>query len=177
MTRFLVALTLLLPLSARAEPQPAVLELMHYMDVTAACFDGAEDRAEAGACIGLGSDICMESEEGGFSTIGMMFCLMAEEHSWDILLNRDYGPMMQGLRAMDAEESESFPQFAARADSLRNAQRAWIELRDADCALEYAMWGAGSMRQIAGAQCGLQRTAERTIYLRFLGLAMIGEDG
>lgn len=49
------------------------------------------------------------------------------------------------------------------------AQRAWIALRDGDCALEYAMWGSGSMGQIAGATCLLDKTAERTIYLRFLG--------
>jgi uncharacterized protein YecT (DUF1311 family) len=42
-------------------------------------------------------------------------------------------------------------------------------LRDADCTLEYAMWGSGSMRQIAGSGCRMRRPAERTIYLKFLG--------
>ena len=76
---------------------------------------------------------------------------------------------MAGLRADDTQEAEFFPEFANRADSLLAAQRAWIVLRDADCGLEYAMWGSGSMRQIAGAGCRMQRTAERTIYLKFLG--------
>jgi uncharacterized protein YecT (DUF1311 family) len=82
--------------------------------------------------------------------------------------------MMDGMKAMDADDAELFPEFANRADSLRDAQRAWIPLRDAQCALEYAMWGSGSMRQIAGAACLLDLTAKRVIYLRFLGESMRG---
>jgi uncharacterized protein YecT (DUF1311 family) len=70
---------------------------------------------------------------------------------------------------MDAQERDTFPEFANRAESLQAAQRAWIPLRDADCSLEYAMWGSGSMRQIASADCGMRLTGERAIYLKFLG--------
>jgi len=49
---------------------------------------------------------------------------------------------------------------------LRDAQRAWIAYRDANCAMEYGLWGAGSMRQIAGADCQMRMTAERMLELR-----------
>lgn len=159
----------LLPLALQAQPQPAVLELMHYTVVTETCLGAAADASDASTCIGQAASRCMDNEQGGHSTVGMMFCLLAEKEAWDRLLNTQYAATMEGLRREDTQEAEVFPEFANRADSLRDAQRAWIPLRDADCALEYAMWGSGSMRQIAGADCLLQRTADRTIYLKFLG--------
>jgi uncharacterized protein YecT (DUF1311 family) len=174
MIRALTLSILFAPLCAHAEPQPAVADLMPYMDVATTCFDGAGDSAAAGACVGQGTATCMASETDGETTVGMMFCTLAEYEAWDRLLNRDYGPMMDGMKAMDADDAELFPEFANRADSLRDAQRAWIPLRDTQCALEYAMWGSGSMRQIAGASCLLDLTAKRVIYLRFLGEGMRG---
>lgn len=158
-----------LPIAALAEPQPAVLELMPFMDGVAPCLAAAQTESTARACIGQGAGLCMNAEDQNQTTIGMMFCLQAEGEAWDRLLNSQYQSAMTGLREMDEQDREYFPEFANRADSLRAAQRAWIPLRDADCSLEYAMWGSGSMRQIAGADCGMRLTAERTIYLKFLG--------
>lgn len=166
----LALLAFLLPTLAQAQPQPAVLELMPYMAVTSLCLDAAEDASDAETCIGQGRAICMDADPAqNQTTIGMMFCALAEAESWDRVLNETYTQLIEGMRRVDAQEAENFPQFANRADSLQAAQRAWIVLRDADCTLEYAIWGAGSMRQIAGADCQMRRTAERTIYLRFLG--------
>lgn len=164
----------LLPFAAHAEPQPAVAALMHYMDVTSACFDGAEESAEAAACVGQGATICMDTETDGYTTVGMMFCTLAEHEAWDVLLNRDFGDQLENARMMDVEMSENFPEFAYGADSLLAAQRAWIPYRDAQCSLEYALWGAGSMRQTAGASCKLHMTADRVIYLRFMTEKMRG---
>ena len=172
MIRAITFAALLSPFAAFAEPQPAVLALMPYMDVTETCFDGAEDDAKATECIWQGANLCMEAEANGFTTIGMMFCSLAEAEAWDRLLNREYAAKMDAVRAMDEQTAEYWPEFANAADSLLTAQRAWIPLRDADCSLEYAMWASGSMRNIAGAGCRLQMTAERTIYLRFLGGSM-----
>jgi uncharacterized protein YecT (DUF1311 family) len=47
--------------------------------------------------------------------------------------------------------------------------------RDADCAQEYAVWSEGSMRQIAGAWCRLDRTSQRFIELRAQRDAFAGE--
>ena len=52
-----------------------------------------------------------------------------------------------------------------RVEALRDAQRAWIAFRDAECAMEYAAWGTGSIRSIAGADCMMSLTAERTVRL------------
>ncbi|MCF2872103.1 DUF1311 domain-containing protein [Octadecabacter sp. G9-8] len=165
-----LCLAAILPTASQAEPQPAVLALMPYMDGVAPCLDAATTENVAVACIGEGARICMDGDpDQNQTTLGMVFCLSAEEEAWDRLLNTQYAQTMDGLRRVDADEAELFPEFADRADSLRAAQRAWITLRDADCALEYAMWGAGSMRQIASANCSMTKTAERTIYLKFLG--------
>ena len=168
MIRALILLALI-PSASLAELQPSVQELMPYMDTVAPCLDEAEDESAAQACIGVAARACMDAESRNQTTVGMMFCFMAEREAWDRLLNAEYASTMDGMRRVDAQEVEHFPQFANRADSLRTAQRAWIALLDADCTLEYAMWGSGSMRQIAGSGCRMRRTAERTIYLKFLG--------
>jgi len=161
---------------AQAEPQPAVAALMHYGERIVGCLERAETAELAQNCIGISAGICMSTETDGFTTLGMAFCLSAEREVWDDVLNRTYQDLISGMRRVDAQEADTFPEFANREDSLRAAQRAWIPLRDADCSLEYALWGAGSMRQIAGAGCMLDRTAERVIYLTFLGHDMKGEN-
>jgi uncharacterized protein YecT (DUF1311 family) len=67
-------------------------------------------------------------------------------------------------RAILDEEAGETP--ADLEGLLVEAQRAWIAFRDADCAQEVAVWGDGSMRTIAGAWCGLERTAQRVFELR-----------
>lgn len=148
---------------------------MHYMDGTAVCLDVAMTREGVLACAGQGATLCMDTETDGYTTLGMMFCSLAEYEAWDRLLNTTYGAAIIGMRNLDADDMERFAEFAVRAGALRDAQQAWIPLRDADCSLEYSMWGAGSMRQIAGASCLRHTTAERTVFLQFLGAEMRGE--
>ena len=119
-------------------------------------------------CVGEGASLCMELREGGDTTVGITRCLADEATVWDDLLNEAYGQAMSFARALDDEDAAVFPEYAIRANQLRDAQRAWIAYRDAKCAAEYAMWGAGTMRQIAAAGCQLQTTAERTFELRHL---------
>lgn len=45
------------------------------------------------------------------------------------------------------------------------ARRAWIAWRDADCRFAYEQFGGGSLRQVAGAACQRDRTAERVLHL------------
>ena len=114
----------------------------------------------------------MEAEDGGYSTLGMVMCTAAETQVWDRFLNAEYRSTMSALNAMDVDEAQYFPEFAKREDSLRDAQRAWITFRDAECGLAYAMWGSGSMRNIAAATCQLEMTAKRTLELQELGSEM-----
>lgn len=130
-----------------------------------ACLAAAPAEARAG-CIGKVSDACIAGAEGGETTLGMSMCMADEAEVWDRLLNAEYRKTMARAKAMDSDEAESFPQFANRAVALRDAQRAWIAFRDAECALAYAEWGAGSMRHIAGSECVMRMTAQRALELR-----------
>jgi uncharacterized protein YecT (DUF1311 family) len=49
---------------------------------------------------------------------------------------------------------------------LRSAQRALIAWRDSDCRFAYEQFLGGSMRQITGAACQRDWTAERVLHLR-----------
>lgn len=151
---------LLVATPALADGTPA-----RFMADIPACLYGAEDRPMAEACIGLGARACMEGTPDGGTTVGMMECLLAERDTWDRLLNQEYAAARTRAEGHDAAERPYFPEFAVRVTQLRDAQRAWIAFRDAECTLHYGAWGSGSMRQIAGADCLLQMTAQRTIDL------------
>ena len=131
-----------------------------------ACLQDAGGEAEAErGCIGVYADACI-SRPGGETTVGMSGCLLAEADAWDGLLNETWGQILPAARAMSEAEARDGLPPVAREDMLRAAQRAWIAFRDADCAYDVAFWGQGSMRQIAGAQCMLERTGQRVIDLR-----------
>jgi len=137
-----------------------------YGPVLAQCYATAVGFEEKTACIGALALECMEKEDGGQTTIGMSMCNRAEAEFWDGLLNKEYQLTMAWAKANDIEEAKFDPQFANLANALRDAQRAWITFRDAECGLAYAVWGSGSMRQIAGSSCFADMVAERTIELR-----------
>ncbi len=117
------------------------------------------------ACIGDAASFCMENQEGGQTTFGMMSCLLAERDVWDERLNKVYKEARAFAKAMDQSDMDLFPEYAVRDEQVLAAQRAWIAFRDANCAMEYGVWGAGSFRQIAGADCVMRMTAERTLDL------------
>lgn len=117
-------------------------------------------------CVGEAASLCMELEDGGHTTLGTMNCLLKERDVWDELLNEAYGEARFAAESLDKDDLEYFPEFAVRKTQLRDAQRAWITYRDANCLMEYGLWGSGSMRQIAGADCHMRMTAQRTFELR-----------
>ena len=143
-----------------------------YFGPLVECYEVATTDEARLDCKGRMSTVCMETEDGGFSTLGMVSCVAAETQVWDGFLNMAYQARMQGLAQLDIAEAVQFPEFANRADSLRTAQRAWIAFRDGECSLAYAMWGSGSMRQLAAVGCLLDMTAARTVELESLGEEM-----
>ncbi len=154
-----LALTLLTaPLAAQNVNDANVLPTLR------ACFGGADSLATARACIGQGALVCQDATEGGYSTIGQSQCQQSEAAAWDVLLNEAYRVAMDFAKGADANDSDS-PNFARRAETLRAMQRAWIPFRDAKCDAEYAKWGRGSMRNIAGSACFMYTNAEQTIQL------------
>ncbi|MEO0918680.1 MAG: lysozyme inhibitor LprI family protein, partial [Pseudomonadota bacterium] len=151
--------------------QSTEAEIKRYGDVLESCYSSAAEDALPD-CIGRMAEACMIQEDGGQTTLGMTMCTMAEAQKWDNFLNSEYKATLSGLAAMDRDEAEYFPEFAKRVEALRTVQRAWIAFRDAECGLSYAMWGSGSMRNIAASKCRLEMTATRTIELRNLGSEM-----
>lgn len=120
-----------------------------------ACFAQAlRDGADAG-CIGVAAGGCME-RDGGYSTQGMSACANAETVLWDGYLNREYKARM----------AEITPD---QQTALRDAQRAWIAFRDADCGLQYQMFIQGTIRSNVYTGCMLDMTARRALSLRDLG--------
>ena len=116
----------------------------------------------ADTCRHLVFQPCVTKTDGG-TTLGTTECHLREHRAWDVLLTEVYARVVGHAQAMDAEATR--PEFARYESSLRAAQRAWITLRDADCALEYARFGNGSMRHIANTACLSRQTAERTLFL------------
>ena len=121
------------------------------------CFTQALPGGALSSCLGKAAGAC-QTAPGNGTTIGISQCIQAEAQVWDNLLNEQY----QLRRAEFAERPEL-------ADQLRDAQRAWIGFRDAECGLAYSIWSDGTIRTIVAANCILTETAERAVELRDLG--------
>lgn len=157
--RKLALLLALLPAPVLAEADPFAVTAIEQ------CLEETSETGRARDCIGVLAGSCMEEPEGQ-TTVGMMFCTGDEADAWDVLLNVEYQRAQRTAKNMDRLDAEDFPEFAVRSTDLLAAQRAWIAFRDANCAAAYGFYGAGTMRQIMGANCRLYMTAERMIALR-----------
>lgn len=149
---------LLLPLPALAETAPQDVLTARYRAQTDACTQAAERPSLIEPCYDLLTAACIAGEADGQTTQGMAQCIQAEHRYWDEALNREYQAVRADLVRSDAADQ---PEYAHRADRLRDAQRAWIAFRDAQCALDYSLWGNGSMRLLSGASCQARRTFDR----------------
>lgn len=87
---------------------------------------------------------CMEA---ALSTLDMVECTDAESAQQDERLNRGYKAVRQGMAA-------------SQQTRLRDAQRLWIQYRDANCQL-YANLTGGSIDLINSASCVLDMTKTR----------------
>lgn len=132
-------------------------------DTIAACL-----KAETGAkrdphgCIGRVADACARTPEGQ-STVGESKCARDEADAWDAMLNDEYGQLLALLKPEAAED-------------VKKAQRIWITSRDADCRVPYYFYDGGSIVQILGERCLLDRTAERALLIRSWREMAQGED-
>jgi uncharacterized protein YecT (DUF1311 family) len=152
---FLLVIMLAAPCGAFAQ------DLSFDMSATDSCLDAAGDQQSGRSCIGASANACMEATQGGSSTVGMGACLAAERDEWDARLNEVYQARMAEHRASDAEYKPAL----SEADTLRDAQRAWIPFRDANCLYEISHWGGGTGAGPAGTACAMRMTAERALEL------------
>ena len=121
--------------------------------VVHACFDSVPRGRIDADCIGIAARACQQG--GNDTTIGIGFCLKSEFKEWDAILNREY-----------AATRDNFAHLPKVQETLKTAQRAWIELRDADCTVAYDRYDGGSMRTVASGFCMLDHTARRALDLR-----------
>ena len=137
------------------------------VEAVRACVEAAERAPEAErACIGVSALACIDADPAAQTTVGMAGCYAAETAAWDALMNATYADLVGLSAALTADETADGATPVDQEGLLRAAQRAWVTFRDADCAQEAGHWGEGSMRQVAGAECLLDRTASRTLELR-----------
>ena len=131
-----------------------------------ACFDGAAPGEAAPSCIGTAAGLCMEASDGGYTTVGMAGCTSRETAEWDKLLNEVYRDLRAALEAEDARADPATGAGIDRSDALRDAQRAWIAFRDAECRLRLAQFQGGTISRLIGTGCVLNATARRALELR-----------
>ena len=93
----------------------------------------------------------------------MTMCAAMAYARADTALNQTYRQVLDGIDS-------------ARKETLREAQRAWIRMRDADCELENAEFEGGSIHPMLFALCQAHATRLRTGQLRQL-VASDAEDG
>ena len=84
------------------------------------------------------------------STADIVECLATQTAVWERRLNTAYQKLINDLPAR-------------RRDRLRNAQRLWLQFRDANCA--YFASRAGTIARVDTGQCALRLTAARAIEL------------
>jgi uncharacterized protein YecT (DUF1311 family) len=123
----------------------------------------AEKSESPSACIGLISDPCQEKPEGQ-TTDGAVACVGREEAAWDAILNERYKAELAASKETEDDlkqmpDVESAPVVA----SLKEAQRAWIAYRDAECTRRYNLYQSGTYRFDVHAACQRDLTAERAI--------------
>jgi uncharacterized protein YecT (DUF1311 family) len=151
---------LLLASAAQAQPDPhrPTAEERRWLaacigtdaaDTTAAIHGRCAGRL-TGACLGHDGAPDLAQPEGRNSH--PRSCAPIEAALWDEWLNRWFGEVVQAAPA-------------PAANSLRQAQRAWIAFRDAGCRAE-AMLAAGFVGSDNAAACLLEQTARRALDLR-----------
>ena len=123
-----------------------------------ACADNAPAWEGLPQCVTDAANDC-QTLPGGSTTIGIVDCLSAETAVWDAILNEEYAKARSLFDDVGGEDLTI---------SLRDAQRAWIAFRDADCAMRYQRWIGGTIRSVVSASCQLTMTASRALALRDL---------
>ena len=152
---YLLLAVLMVPSAVQAETAA------DFMSEVPACLANAADSGSL-TCLGDARNICEAKIEGGYSTFGMSQCAQAETDAWNILMNHELQAALAFAKDINASDVTS-PSNAE--DAVRASQKTWEQFRDAQCQMEYAKWGGGTMRVTAGGDCLLQTTAERALFL------------
>ena len=93
--------------------------------------------------------------------VEMTECATAAYQAADGDLNATWKLSMGTMKQWDADNPG-----AKAAEALRNAQRAWIAFRDAECGLEVSFYAGGTIAPMVEADCLTRLTRARTEELR-----------
>ena len=134
-------------------PDVQSMPMLSAVNTIEACLGRYPDlAARETECIGQYANTCMRLSGDGETNAGMIRCTVGEYEAWDDRLNTAYGAYMQRLEA-------------PRDAGLREAQRAWMALRDADCDFAASAYEGGSMQPLVSAGCHRDYAARRTLLL------------
>lgn len=93
-------------------------------------------------------------------------CAALDFEQADAELNRLWPSLIEDARAADREIDRRYDQLPGYEEVLRDAQRAWIAFRDAQCTDEsYAEARGGSMAPMVYSNCLARMTRERIAQL------------
>jgi uncharacterized protein YecT (DUF1311 family) len=129
------------------------------------CFQNAAEFGRSDDCVGMAAGLCMEKNEGGWSTYGMMACQGLEIAVWDAMLNAEYQRVLAQAKQMDADYMDVNAAVPSQEKALREMQRTWIAFRDGTCEYERSLWGNGTGGGPASGGCMMRMTAAQAIYL------------
>lgn len=90
-------------------------------------------------------------DKAGGNTFGMKECIAAETKKQELRLNKAYQAALKAVTP-------------PRQKQLREAQRAWVKFRDADCDFLYDPEG-GTLAGVTSADCFMQKAAQRAVEL------------
>jgi uncharacterized protein YecT (DUF1311 family) len=94
------------------------------------------------------------------TTMEMASCAANRFEKADRAMNIVYSKLMRKAQTMDKSATPGDTDKAV--DRLRNAQRAWVVWRDAECPLRTLSYKGGSMERIERPSCAANLTEERT---------------
>jgi uncharacterized protein YecT (DUF1311 family) len=99
--------------------------------------------------------------------LGMNMCAEIDFERADAELNAAWRDAIANARAADREIDRQNDQRATEEVKMREAQRAWLIFRDAQCTVEgYGEARGGSMEPMVYSGCRARLTRERTAQLR-----------
>lgn len=140
---------------------PAEAQQPPPVDALRACVEAAEREPEdERACVGAQALACIDADPSAGTPAGMAACYAAETAAWDGVMSATIIDLVALAAALGTPDAD-----ADQAGLLDAAQRAWAAFRDADCAQAAGQWGDDATREVAAAQCALDRTAARALEL------------
>jgi uncharacterized protein YecT (DUF1311 family) len=156
MKRIAIALGILLLTSAAAQAQAEFEPTSAERATIAACLErtaGEPELKQMSECIGLIDDSCADAP--GANTFTIVACHMREQKIWDEHLNDWYGEAQRRLKDRPGP-----------AAALKDAQRVWIQFRDAKCNYWEKLYEGGTFASVATGDCMRVETGRRALEMR-----------